>query len=738
MVVSASQGEVNARFLEITLVDGGEPLDLEETTVLIYAEKPDRTVIFNNCKIEDAEKGIVSVGLTSQMSSLSGKLDCEIHVINREKSTLKILGLQIRIMPCANSDSAVESTSEFTVLSDAIEQTLEIMDQYSEENIIGKIKSMDGEGSGLDADLLDGKHGSEYATKAQGTKADSAIQGVQGNGTTITPNANKVVNVTPSNIGAVPNTRKVNNKALSADITLTPSDVGAAASSHGNHVPTTQTANNKVFLRNDNSWQTVTPANIGAVPTTRKINNKALSADITLSYSDVGAANEQHNHSADEISSGTLPIERGGTNASTSTQALENLGGVPKTRTVNNKSLSSDISLTASDVGASASGHSHAFSTLTSKPTPLSGYGITDAVPATRKVNNKALSSDISLTASDVGAAASGHSHAFSTLTSKPTTLSGYGITDAVPNTRKVNNKALSSDISLTASDVGAATSAQGTKADSALQGVKVNGTLVTPDSNKTVNIDATSISAATPEQGAKADSAIQGIQGNGTTITPNANKIVNITPSNIGAAASSHGNHVPTIQTASNKIFLRNDNTWQTVTPSNIGAAASSHNHSASNITSGTLPISRGGTGATSASSALSNLGVTISSGSWTPTIASRNGTNPTYSVYYKYARYYRINNLVYITFHMKVNISNQGTDYACVKGLPFTASNNMNSQSLTLHECYGGIDQRPATANICDSSSIIYLQNSSGECALQWRTGDTWVGFSGCYMKA
>ena len=763
VVVSASQGEVNARFLEITLVDGGEPLNLEGATVLIYAEKPDKNVIFNNCKIENAEKGIVSVGLTSQMSVLSGKLDCEIHIINREKSTLKILGLQIRVMPCANSDSAVESASEFTVLSDAIEQTLEIMDQYSEENIMGKIKSMDGAGSGLDADLLDGKHGSEYATKAQGTKADSAIQGVQGNGTTITPNANKVVNVTPSNIGAVPNTRKINNKALSADITLTPSDVGAAASSHGNHVPTTQTANNKVFLRNDNSWQTVTPANIGAVPTTRKVNNKALSADITLSYSDVGAANEQHNHSADEISSGTLPIERGGTNASTSTQALENLGGVPKTRTVNNKALSSDISLTASDVGAAASGHSHAFSTLTSKPTTLSGYGITDAVPNTRKVNNKSLSSNISLTASDVGASASGHSHAFSTLTSKPTTLSGYGITDAVPATRKVNNKALSSDISLTASDVGAATTAQGTKADSAVQGVKVNGTLVTPDSSKTVNIDATSINAATPEQGEKADSAIQGVQGNGTTITPNSNKVVNVTPANIGAvptsrtvngkalssnisltasdvgaAASSHGNHVPTIQTASNKFFLRNDNTWQTVTPANIGAAESSHNHSASNITSGTLPISRGGTGATSASSALSNLGVTISSGSWTPTIASRNGTNPTYSVYYKYARYYRINNLVYITFHMKVNISNKGTDYACVKGLPFTASNNMNSQSLALHECYGGIDQHPATANIGDSSSIIYLQNSSGECALQWRTGDTWVGFSGCYMKA
>lgn len=43
-----------------------------------------------------------------------------------------------------------------------------------------------------------------------------------------------------------------------------PADIGAAATSHGNHVPTTETANNARFLRNDNTWQTVTPANIGA------------------------------------------------------------------------------------------------------------------------------------------------------------------------------------------------------------------------------------------------------------------------------------------------------------------------------------------------------------------------------------------------------------------------------------------------------------------------------------------
>lgn len=61
---------------------------------------------------------------------------------------------------------------------------------------------------------------------------------------------------------------------------------------------------------------------------------------------------------------------------------------------MNNKALSADISLTASDVGAAATSHSH------------SNY-----VPATRKVNGKALSADITLGASDVGAAPTSHSH---------------------------------------------------------------------------------------------------------------------------------------------------------------------------------------------------------------------------------------------------------------------------------------------------------------------------------------
>lgn len=64
----------------------------------------------------------------------------------------------------------------------------------------------------------------------------------------------------------------------------------------------------------------------GKVPTTRKVNGKALSADITLSNTDVGAAASSHAHSTTDITSGTLPLARGGTGATTATGVLSNLG----------------------------------------------------------------------------------------------------------------------------------------------------------------------------------------------------------------------------------------------------------------------------------------------------------------------------------------------------------------------------------------------------------------------------
>lgn len=122
---------------------------------------------------------------------------------------------------------------------------------------------------------------------------------------------------------------------------------------------------------------------------------------------------------------------------------------------------------------------------------------------------------------------------------------------------------------------------------------------------------------------------------------------------------------------------------------------------------------------------------------GSWTPEIRSRSGTNPTYSTLYRYAYYKRFNNLCYVSFHGKWNITKAGTDYACVTGLPYVSRGSLNGQALAFHEMFGAISTDPTRCGIIpDNSSCINLQGANGSMAAQWRTGDVWIGFSGVYM--
>lgn len=100
-------------------------------------------------------------------------------------------------------------------------------------------------------------------------------------------------------------------------------------------------------------------------------------------------------------------------------------------------------------------------------------------------------------------------------------------------------------------------------------------------------------------------------IQGNGTTLTNgtydgSAAKTVNITPASIGAAASSHGTHV-SYGTSASALGTSSAGSATTV-------SRSDHVHALPALTScsGTLTVAKGGTGATTAAGALTNLGLT------------------------------------------------------------------------------------------------------------------------------
>ncbi len=98
-------------------------------------------------------------------------------------------------------------------------------------------------------------------TKNQITDFPSSLKNpsaltIQANGTSLGSydgSTAKTFNITASNVGASPSNHNHDNTY--------------AKLNHGSHIPATLAANNKKFLRCDNTWVDVTPANIGAEPT---------------------------------------------------------------------------------------------------------------------------------------------------------------------------------------------------------------------------------------------------------------------------------------------------------------------------------------------------------------------------------------------------------------------------------------------------------------------------------------
>ncbi|WP_238795411.1 phage tail protein [Proteus terrae] len=279
-----------------------------------------------------------------------------------------------------------------------------------------------------------------YATKAE---LSTGLSKVQKSADDANTNAN----------GRVPNTRKVNGKPLSADISLTAGDVGAATPAQVNEAKTAasnaqatansgvskadaaqKTANDAVSKANA-AQTTADNANSnanGRVPSTRKVNGKPLSADITLTAGDVGAATPAQVNEAKTAASNAQTTANSGVSKADAAQKTAN-DAVSKANTAQT---------TANNANTNANGR----------------------VPNTRKVNGKPLSADISLTAGDVGAATPAQVNEAKTAASNAQTAANNANNNAnsrVPNTRKVNGKPLSADISLTAGDVGAATPAQ-------------------------------------------------------------------------------------------------------------------------------------------------------------------------------------------------------------------------------------------------------------------------------------
>ncbi|MEI7073306.1 phage tail protein [Pectobacterium versatile] len=179
-----------------------------------------------------------------------------------------------------------------------------------------------------------------------------------------TPKAVKAVNDNAN--GRVPSGRKVNGKALTADITLGAGDVGAYTKLETDTaVSVATTAANTAATAAANAN---TNAN-GRVPSGRTVNGKALSADIALGAGDVGAYTKAETDT--RVTAATTAANNAATAAANANTNAN--GRVPSGRTVNGKALSADIVLTAGDVGALTAGGTAAAATKLATARKING-----------------------------------------------------------------------------------------------------------------------------------------------------------------------------------------------------------------------------------------------------------------------------------------------------------------------------------------------------------------------------
>lgn len=123
----------NSRVWHFHLTIDYEPLDLTGKSVHFIAEKPDKTNVLNDCKIVDAEKGVVEVKLTRQVNAIPGRVKCLLKIIGAEGFVLKTKTFVVDVSKTL-SDDAVVSSDEFGALEVALGKVQDVDNRFAQTN----------------------------------------------------------------------------------------------------------------------------------------------------------------------------------------------------------------------------------------------------------------------------------------------------------------------------------------------------------------------------------------------------------------------------------------------------------------------------------------------------------------------------------------------------------------------------------------------------------------------------
>ena len=268
------QEEADGRELRIYLYDNGSPLDLTGKTVSVYIQKPDNTMIYNSCEVEGNQ---ATVTLTLQMMAVSGltKL-CELQIVDTDNHTLKVTLPPLRIVK-SSSVGAVESTDEFSRLAEALNEA---------NNATGIASEAADKANEAAQSANTAAQAANTAAQSANTAADAATSAAESaNSQTQAAQTQAAYAKTQGDYAKTQgeNAEEIYNQLKDIDVASLQADLDALEASKGQ-------PNGLATLNSSGKLaQMPSASDVGAVPTTRNVNGKALSSNISLTAADVGA-----------------------------------------------------------------------------------------------------------------------------------------------------------------------------------------------------------------------------------------------------------------------------------------------------------------------------------------------------------------------------------------------------------------------------------------------------------------
>lgn len=120
--IDAKQHDLKSRFLKIKLFNEAKEFNVNDRDLAFkfFARKPDGTEVFNNCTVEN---NFVVIELTSQTLAVAGKVKAELMITGRANGeVLTTKPFIINVIESINSQSAIESTNEYSVIMNIVKE----------------------------------------------------------------------------------------------------------------------------------------------------------------------------------------------------------------------------------------------------------------------------------------------------------------------------------------------------------------------------------------------------------------------------------------------------------------------------------------------------------------------------------------------------------------------------------------------------------------------------------------